>query len=248
MHGRVTVDNVLYDGSGEPVLTDFWLGGPAAPRPRTTYAPSRRWSTRLWSGVTPRAEVAGVLGSPDGMTVEELTATLLTALGSHSHASTRGRNPYRGLRAFDEADAEDYFGRAALIDEVTERLSGSGLRSRLVLLVGASGTGKSSAVRAGLLPRLRSGGATGSESWFVATMLPGGAPYKELAESLRTIAVGDTAGLASELAGVEGIDRALRSVVPEVASCCCWSTSSRSCSRCRRRRSSGRSSRGSRTP
>ena len=46
-------------------------------------------------------------------------------------------------------------------------------------------------------------------------MLPGGAPYKELAESLRTIAVGDTDGLAAELAGVEGIDRALRSVVPE---------------------------------
>ena len=31
VHGRVTVDNVLYDGSGQPVLTDFWLGGPDAP-------------------------------------------------------------------------------------------------------------------------------------------------------------------------------------------------------------------------
>ena len=33
MHGRLTVDNVLYDASGEPVLTDFWLGGPEAPAP-----------------------------------------------------------------------------------------------------------------------------------------------------------------------------------------------------------------------
>ena len=54
VHGRVTADNVLYDGSGEPVLTDFWLGGPAVPHPRTTYAPSRRWSRRPWPGVTSR--------------------------------------------------------------------------------------------------------------------------------------------------------------------------------------------------
>ena len=215
VHGRVTADNVLYDGSGEPVLTDFWLGGPAVPAPQDDVRAFAALVAQALAGSDISPEVAGVLGSPDGMTVEELTAALLPALGAHSHAPTRGRNPYRGLRAFDEADAEDYFGRAALIDEVTARLSGSGLSSRLVLLVGASGTGKSSAVRAGLLPRLRAGGATGSESWFVATMLPGGAPYKELAESLRTIAVGDTAGLASELAGVEGIDRALRSVVPE---------------------------------
>ena len=215
VHGRVTADNVLYDVSGEPVLTDFWLGGPSAPALQDDVRAFTALVGQALGGSDTSAEVAGVLGSPDGMTVGELTATLLTALGSHSHAPTRGRNPYRGLRAFDEADAEDYFGRAELIDEVTERLSGSGLPSRLVLLVGASGTGKSSAVRAGLLPRARSGAATGSESWFVATMLPGGAPYTELAESLRTIAVGDTAGLASELAGVEGIDRALRRVVPE---------------------------------
>ncbi|MET0526582.1 MAG: BTAD domain-containing putative transcriptional regulator [Nocardioides sp.] len=215
VHGRVTVDNVLYDVAGEPVLTDFWLGGPSAPAPQDDVRAFTALVGQALVGSDTSPEVARVLGSPDGMTVEELTATLLTALGSHSHAPARGRNPYRGLRAFDEADAEDYFGRAELIDEVTERLSGSGLPSRLVLLVGASGTGKSSAVRAGLIPRVRAGGATGSESWFVATMLPGGAPYKELAESLRTIAVGDTAGLAAELAGVEGIDRALRRVVPE---------------------------------
>ena len=95
------------------------------------------------------------------------------------------------------------------------RLSGEGLRSRLVLLVGASGTGKSSAVRAGLLPRLRAGGAEGSDAWFVTTMLPGGAPFKELALSLSGIAVGDTIGLAQELAATDGIDRALREVVPE---------------------------------
>lgn len=215
VHGRVTVDNVLYDVSGEPVLTDFWLGGPAVPSPEDDVRALAALAARALAGSDIGPEVARMLASPDGMTAEELTEALLTALGARAHAPTRGRNPYRGLRAFEEADAEDYFGRAALIDEVTARLSGSGLRSRLVLLVGGSGTGKSSAVRAGLLPRLRAGGATGSDGWFVATMLPGGAPYKELAESLRTIAVGDTAGLASQLAGIEGIDRVLRNVVPE---------------------------------
>ena len=117
------------------------------------------------------------------------------------------RNPYQGLRAFDEADTQDYFGRTALIDDVLTRLSGDGLPSRLVLLVGASGTGKSSAVRAGLLPRLRAGGATGSDAWFVATMLPGGAPYEELAAGLRRIAVGGADRLAEQLSGPAGIDR-----------------------------------------
>ena len=84
-----------------------------------------------------------------------------------------------------------------------------------MLLVGASGTGKSSAVRAGLLPRLRAGGADGSDAWFVTTMLPGGAPFKELAQSLSGIAVGDTTGLAQKLEATDGIDRVLREVVPE---------------------------------
>src|SRR5262245_15354627 len=96
-----------------------------------------------------------------------------------------------------------------------EQTSVDDLSSRMWRHVGASGTGKSSAVRAGLLPRLRAGGATGSDTWFVATMLPGGAPYKELSESLRRIAVGDTENLQPELAGLEGIDHTLRRVVPE---------------------------------
>jgi WD40 repeat protein/DNA-binding SARP family transcriptional activator len=216
VHGRVTVDNVLYDGSGLPVLTDFWLGGPpGSPAPGDDVQAFAALVGEVL-GADASSEVARALALSDGSTVEELTEHLLVALGAHEPAVHRRRNPYQGLRAFDEADAENYFGRASLIDDVLARLSGNGLRSRLVLLVGASGTGKSSAVRAGLLPRLRTGGAAGSEAWFVATMLPGGAPYKELAEGLRGVAVGDTHGLVEELMmGVAGIDRTLRSVVPE---------------------------------
>lgn len=66
-------------------------------------------------------------------------------------------NPYRGLRAFSEADAEVYFGRERLVEEVLERLrNGPGF----VSIVGPSGSGKSSAARAGVIPRLRAEGET----------------------------------------------------------------------------------------
>jgi DNA-binding SARP family transcriptional activator len=61
------------------------------------------------------------------------------------------RNPYKGLRPFSEADAGDFFGRDDLVEQLTAAVS----THPLVALVGASGSGKSSAVRAGLVPRLR---------------------------------------------------------------------------------------------
>jgi hypothetical protein len=137
--------------------------------------------------------------------------------------------PVQGLRAFDETDASDFFGRAELIEEMVARLAHDDVRGRLVLVVGGSGTGKSSVVRAGLLPRVRRGDGPGSGQWFVATMLPGSAPFKELAESLRHVAVADTVGIVDLLAsGDDGID-GLRRFVPD-GRCCSSSISSRSCS------------------
>ncbi|HEY7072784.1 MAG TPA: BTAD domain-containing putative transcriptional regulator, partial [Acidimicrobiales bacterium] len=124
-------------------------------------------------------------------------------------------NPYKGLRAFDEPDAADFFGRAALVDALVDRLAAGGRSGRLVVVVGGSGSGKSSVVRAGLLPRVRSGAVPGSDTWFVATMVPGPAPFEELAESLRRVAVSGGDGLAAELAaGEQGIDGVLRQVIP----------------------------------
>ena len=67
----------------------------------------------------------------------------------HDRTCAPRPNPYLGLRAFDESDAADFFGRDALVDDILDRLDGSDDRSRLVLVVGGSGTGKSSVVRAG---------------------------------------------------------------------------------------------------
>ena len=64
-------------------------------------------------------------------------------------------NPYKGLRAFEQADAADFFGRAALITRLISRLEGVG--NRFLAVVGPSGSGKSSVVKAGLIPELRAG-------------------------------------------------------------------------------------------
>ncbi len=67
-------------------------------------------------------------------------------------------NPYKGLRSFGQSDARDFFGRERFIDRLVSRLSRAGSAGRFVAVVGPSGSGKSSVVRAGLLPALRQGG------------------------------------------------------------------------------------------
>ena len=84
--------------------------------------------------------------------------------------------PYKGLAAFDAADADYYFGRERLVAELIARLVGS----QFVGLVGASGSGKSSALRAGVIPALAGGVLPGSDTWKVALMRPGEHPLSEL--------------------------------------------------------------------
>ena len=88
--------------------------------------------------------------------------------------------PYRGLAPFDAAHAEYFFGRERLVAELVARLVGS----TLLAVVGPSGSGKSSAVRAGLLPALADGVVPGSEHWRRAVMRPGARPLAELSRAL----------------------------------------------------------------
>jgi len=104
------------------------------------------------------------------------------------------RNPYKGLRAFHETDAADFFGRETLINELLDALA----RHRLVGVVGPSGSGKSSLVRAGLVPALRSGRLAGSADWLIADMFPGARPFEELETGLLGVAVQHVAGLAEK--------------------------------------------------
>jgi DNA-binding SARP family transcriptional activator/WD40 repeat protein len=84
--------------------------------------------------------------------------------------------PYKGLAAFDRADADFFFGRERLVAETVARLVGSPLLG----IVGASGSGKSSLMRAGLLSQVDDGVLPGSEGWTQAVLRPGRHPAAAL--------------------------------------------------------------------
>ena len=122
------------------------------------------------------------------------------------------RPPYPGLMAFEEADAAVYFGRDREIQEALDRLHN--LRrfggKALLVLLGASGCGKSSLVRAGIVPRLR----RDRQTWLVLDPFrPGADPMAELAEALASAfqAAGETApALPPTLASLKSQLDALR--------------------------------------
>ena len=90
-------------------------------------------------------------------------------------------NPFPGLRPFNPDESHLFFGRDGQSDELLRRLR----RNRFLAVVGTSGSGKSSLVRAGLLPLLHGGFMDGAGShWRVALFRPGAAPIGSLAEAL----------------------------------------------------------------
>lgn len=124
-------------------------------------------------------------------------------------------NPFKGLRAFNEADAENFFGRETLIQQLLARLGEGGDLSRFLAVIGPSGSGKSSVARAGLVPALRRGGLPGSENWFIVDLLPGKHPFEELEASLLRVAVNPPESLLSQLKdGPRGLLRAVQRILP----------------------------------
>jgi formylglycine-generating enzyme required for sulfatase activity/energy-coupling factor transporter ATP-binding protein EcfA2 len=130
--------------------------------------------------------------------------------------------PYRGLGVFGEEDRAFYFGREADLKKLTAAVD----QHPLVAIVGASGSGKSSLARAGLLPRLRR--QTAGRVWQMVTVdHPGRHPFRALAQALLPLwepkrvlewskneAYQETKTLAESLAG-DGVDR-LHGVLREI--------------------------------
>jgi len=124
-------------------------------------------------------------------------------------------NPYKGLRPFEEADAADFFGREALTERLVARLGEDVEAARFLTVVGPSGSGKSSLVKAGMIPALRRGALPGSEKWFVVEMLPGAHPLDELEIGLLRVAADRPSGLMQQLRRDErGLLRATRLALP----------------------------------
>jgi hypothetical protein len=89
--------------------------------------------------------------------------------------------PYRGMRAFTEEDAPIFFGRKNHVEELLNRLR---TQPRILAVVGASGSGKSSLVRAGLIPRLCQGALNDSQSWKIVPITPNSELSEQLAKHL----------------------------------------------------------------
>lgn len=140
--------------------------------------------------------------------------TAVPALSTQEIAALE--NPYRGLRAFTESDVDNFFGRETLVQELLGLLSDGSDLERFVAVVGPSGSGKSSVVKAGLLPALRRGGLPGSDSWFIVDLTPGSHPWEEVESALLRVAVNPPELLLAQLQeDNRGLLRAVHRCLPD---------------------------------
>src|SRR5215813_2111584 len=114
-----------------------------------------------------------------GYTAEQVSLLLTQITSNFQRKPFDGRCPYKGLDIFEEEDADLFFGREKLVNDLVARVK----ESRTVFITGPSGSGKSSLVRAGLIHALKQGAIKNlhSERWLYETMKPGREPLKDLA-------------------------------------------------------------------
>ena len=222
-----TLTEIIYKHLNEPLpsLHDFRSD---LPKPvndvlqrATAKNPQDRYETALQMAAAFREALAASANTTavtaPGEPANDLLSSLVIDLRTTTHANEPPPvNPYKGLHSFQEADAVDFFGRDKLVDRFIERLSETGEGARFLTVVGPSGSGKSSAVKAGLLPRIRQGGLPNSENWFVAQMVPGNHPLEELEIALLRVAVNPPDKLLDQLqADSRGLLRAVRRILPD---------------------------------
>jgi hypothetical protein len=137
-----------------------------------------------------------------------------SAAASAPTPAEEGRNPYQGLLAFQPSDGDRFFGRAAEIEDLWQRfraLHEQAEATRMLVVYGPSGSGKSSLVRAGLVPELARRPPGGRAQARIALLVPGSQPLQALASVLARIATNDPAPVrktrefAEELALPNGV-------------------------------------------
>jgi WD40 repeat protein len=131
------------------------------------------FATRPWADLRD-----GVEGGVEDL-VRALRATSPPVLGTTVSETC----PYRGLEAFGEEHADDFFGREDDVVRVLERLR----TGRFLAIVGASGSGKSSLIRAGVVPAIRRGALPGGENWRVIHLTPSARPLEALSAQLASL-------------------------------------------------------------
>lgn len=115
-----------------------------------------------------------------GYTAEQVSVLINQITSTFQPKPFDGRCPYKGLDVFEEEDADLFFGRERLVDDLVQRVK----ESRTLFITGPSGCGKSSLVRAGLIPALKQGAIANlhTENWLYETIKPGRNPIVELAQ------------------------------------------------------------------
>ncbi len=120
-------------------------------------------------------------------------------------------NPFPGLRPFAPEESDLFFGRAGESGEVLDKL----LKNRFVTVIGASGSGKSSLIYCGILPRVRKLDNTESAAWKIISFRPGNDPFGNLADAMAENGKDDQREtiLKELLAGPDGITEAIKKII-----------------------------------
>ncbi|MDT8306246.1 MAG: protein kinase [Anaerolineae bacterium] len=149
-----------------------------------------------------------IVGQSGGSGAADETATSISYLAAPE-------NPYKGLRAFLQADREDFYGREALVDHLLKMMAET-KEPRFLAVVGPSGSGKTSLVRAGVLPAIQDGRLPGSETWFTVDMVPGNHPLDTLEVALIKVAASQAGNLHEQLRrDARGLVRATELILPD---------------------------------
>jgi WD40 repeat protein/DNA-binding SARP family transcriptional activator len=170
-----------------------WLLGATDGVPRRVHDLASQWARReatervsavAGRAAAGRAELRSMERELAGGVVQLQTARELSEPAAED--GERVVCPFKGLASFEAADAPYFFGRERLVAELVARLVGAPLLG----VVGPSGSGKSSAVRAGLLPALAGGVLPGSQDWPQVLIRPGEHPARELESATADVGPG----------------------------------------------------------
>jgi WD40 repeat protein len=125
-------------------------------------------------------------------------------------------NPYKGLRAFQQSDSKDFHGREKLTQQLIGRMCQEEGTYRFLAVIGPSGSGKSSVIKAGVIPALRHGAIPGSERYFITEMVPSSSALQELEAALLSVAVSPPDDMGAILReSPDGLLRIVNDILPD---------------------------------